>query len=190
MPQCLQNNSRWPRRCNWPLGFILSGVILWISWENQFFLKCQWCFLIVGLQTQNFQNLFQMPQRLQNNSGWPRRCIWPVGFILSGVILWISWENQFFLKCQWCFLIVGLQTQNFQNLFQMPQHLQNNSGWPRRCIWPVGFILSGVILSISRENQFFLQVPVTFFDSWPANAKFSKSIPNATAPSKQLRMTP
>ena len=29
---------------------------------------------------QNFRNLFQMPQRLQNNSGWPRRCIWPVGF--------------------------------------------------------------------------------------------------------------
>ena len=147
-------------------------------------------FLIVGLQTQNFRNLFRMPQSLQNNSGWPRRCIWPVGFLLSGEILSISWENQFFYKCQWRFLIVGLQTQNFRNLYQMPQHLQNNSGWPRRCVWPVGFMLSGVILWISSENQLFLQVPVTFFDSWPENAKFSKSIPNATAPSKQLRMTP
>ena len=140
--------------------------------------------------TQNFQNLFQMLQLLQNNSGWPRRYIWPVGFMLSGAILWISSQNQFFSKCQWRYLIVGLQTQNFQNLFQMPQRLQNNSGRPRRCIWIVGFMLSGVILWISWENQFFLKLPVMFFDSWPANAKFSKSIPNPTAPSKQLRMTP
>ena len=148
-------------------------------------------FLIVGLQTQNFRNLFQMPQSLQNNSGWPRRCIWPVGFMLSGVILWISSENQLFLQVPVTFfLIVCLKMENFRNLFQMPQRLQNNSGWPRRCIWPVGFMLSGVILWISSENQLFLQVPVTYFDSWPANAKFSKSIPNATVPSKQLTMTP
>ena len=160
------------------------------QWENQsiFLQSASDRFLIVGLQTQNFRNLFQMPQRLQNNSGWPRRCIWPVGFMLSGGEF--LEKTNFFYKCQWRFLIVGLQTQNFRNLFQMPQRLQNNSGWPRRCIWPVGFILSGVIWWISWENQFFLQVPVTFFDSWPANAKFSKSIPNATAPSKQLRMTP
>ena len=114
-----------------------------------------------------------MPQRIQNNSGSPRRCIWAVGFMLSGVILWISSENQFFLKCQWRFLTVKRkifeiyskchsafkttldEMQNFWNLFQMPQRLQNNSGWPRRCTWPVGFMLSGVILWICREKQFF-----------------------------------
>ena len=155
MPQLLQNNSGWPRRCIRIVGFMLSGVILWNCWENQFFYNCQWRFLIVGLQTLNFQNLFQMPQLLQNNSGWPRS--WKVTSWFH--VIWCNSVNflrkPIFLECQWRFSIVGLQTRAGQNLFQMPQLLQNNSGWPRRCIWIVGFMLSGVILWNSWENQFF-----------------------------------